>query len=83
MVEAGLLQHLLEVVIDLSRGLTPLAVDGRHQGAITPLPVPPFLARVAGWAFFSIVTLLGLAGGALEDSLDSLLPESVVGGDVE
>lgn len=29
-VEAGLLQHLLKVVIDLSRGLAPLAVDGRH-----------------------------------------------------
>ena len=83
MVQTWSFEQLLKVVWgDFSGLLTPLAVGGGHERALTPLLVL-LLAGIVGGALTSILIPLCLALEAVEDRFDRLLTRGVAGGDVE
>ena len=75
-------ERLLKVVRGTLGGLlTPLAVGGGHERALTPLLV--LLDGMVGGAFAGVLAPLHLAFKAVKDRSDHLLTQGMAGGDVE
>ena len=73
MVRTWSFEQLLEVVWGALDGLlTPLALGGSHERALTPLLVL-LLARTVASAFTSVLVLLSLAFEAVKNCPDRLL----------
>ena len=82
-VHAWPFEQLLEVVQGTLGGLlTPIAVDGGHERALTP-PLVLLLAGSVGGAFTGVLIPFHLAVEVVENRPNHLLARGVAGGDVK